>query len=317
MFLKRKPRVKFVDKFTPKEIRRAIQYFQVELLNDNYGQVVVDEKLKSLSDEDFIKALYYILLFRDPDPEGLKANVKFLQSWWVTRGIMIYKFKRSQEYKIKQDIPVEVLDKSIVDWHLPTGHEMTLLNMFKKKHEGVFIDVGAHVGTWSIHLAPYFERVIAFEPHPGAFNALKKNLQKNKIQNVLLEPFALWDDGPITKKMTLYATPSHSTLLETHPLEHKIKGNRLSEIEVPVLPLDLYLKNKSEKISLIKIDVEGGEVNVLKGGINTIKRQKPILVIEIHAEENIATIKKLLSKIYKEFREVKYNKHEYQYLIYM
>src|SRR3989344_3001857 len=70
-----------------------------------------------------------------------------------------------------------------------------------------------------------------------------------------------------------------------------------SKIKIKVLSIDHIIKKSNLHPGLIKIDVEGSEISVIKGAINTLKRFKPIILIEIHKKDEYKYIKKILYKL--------------------
>ncbi len=181
--------------------------------------------------------------------------------------------------------------QQINDWHLMLYHEEDFMNYFING-EGEFIDVGAHVGCWAVKLAPFYDKVHAFEPHPEAFKALEENVKLNELNNVVTYNKAVGSENKEIQ-LTLYEHSSHSTLFEHHPMEEHtgpIKGLHT----IGLVRLDDY---KFDKVGFIKIDTEGYEVEVVKGALETIKKHKPKLCIEIHAPENEQKVIDLLPEI--------------------
>jgi len=284
---------------TLKEIKRAAFLLRIKAPeNERDFLKDIEKPLYNLPDTDFICAMYKILLYRDPDDEGLQAYVNDLKEG-ISRFEILKRMKSSEEYSLKVNY-VPFVDDTIPDWHVAVGgHEQELIDLFKLNVnlDSIFVDVGAHVGTWTLQLYPFFQHVVAFEPNPAAYESLKANLKMNDIKNVTVVKMALWNK-PIGKmKMSIYASPSHSTLLPVHPIPEDT-GERLGEIEVDTTSIDDYLTAHWDngKIGLIKIDTEGAEVQVIKGALRTLKKHKPAIVIEIHRPEDERVIIQLLKK---------------------
>ena len=125
----------------------------------------------------------------------------------------------------------------------------------------VFIDVGAHVGWYSIlvdKLSPEGVRIFSFEPDPLNYELLKENIELNRADKVFPINTAI---GERNGKATLYLYPDKNrgrhSLMPLH--NHRT-------IEVGVLSLDSFIRERSiTKIKLLKVDVEGYELAVLKG----------------------------------------------------
>ena len=124
------------------------------------------------------------------------------------------------------------------------------------------VDIGAHVGYWSMRLVQSFEHVIAFEPVAEHRMCLRFNVQSPKLQ---IEPYAV-------------GLEACTELLEIH-LENSGMCRISTEGEpVSVRSLDSYAL---DAVDLVKIDVEGYEVNVLNGMALTAQRCKPLIFIEV------------------------------------
>lgn len=125
------------------------------------------------------------------------------------------------------------------------------------------VDVGAHCGTWSVHLAPRFDRLVAFEPvaeHRACFEA---NLPY--AANVQLEACALGEaDGMVAMK-TADTSSGDTTVDASRPGD------------VPLRRLDAF---EIADLDFLKLDCEGYELFALKGGEQTIRRCKPAIIVE-------------------------------------
>lgn len=133
------------------------------------------------------------------------------------------------------------------------------------KQKGVALDIGAHVGLWSMILAPQFNRVVAFEPVPEHAECFKMNLEGRR--HVTLHEYALgMVDGDV--RMRSVADNSGNARVDD-------KGDFLVRChELDDVPLG------HGKIDFIKIDVEGFEEAVITGGQGTILANKPVMVVE-------------------------------------
>lgn len=145
----------------------------------------------------------------------------------------------------------------------------------KPKCNNIVIDVGAHIGLYSIYSSSYAERVIAIEPETTNFNHLIINIQSYK--NIYPLKMALGDEN---RKMRLFLHDSwgHSLLFPSSQFE-EVLVRKLDDV---IEKLDL------RKVDLIKINAEGYELKILKGAEKTIRKFKPILAIGIHHYEKEA-----------------------------
>ncbi|MEI7728493.1 MAG: FkbM family methyltransferase [Verrucomicrobiota bacterium] len=147
--------------------------------------------------------------------------------------------------------------------------------------EAVFCDVGANVGCFTLLAAPLVgERglVLGFEPQPDAFRRLQANLGLNHFDNVRLFPLAL---GAKEGEIGLYDGGANWThCASVYPSKWH---EHCSRIPVRMAALDALLEQAQiRRVDLIKIDVEGAELDVLTGATQCLRRCKPKLIIEIN-----------------------------------
>lgn len=143
------------------------------------------------------------------------------------------------------------------------------------------VDVGANIGNHSVFFSKFFNRVHSFEPNPLAFDVLKVNakyaIPKNNIEPY---PIGLSDiDG--YHSFSINRCNMGASKIESD----EIKLSSCQNIRVKVQKADNIQCLQNEKISLVKIDVEGHEVNVLKGARNIIQHNKPAIIFEQGAAE--------------------------------
>jgi|JI9StandDraft_1071089.scaffolds.fasta_scaffold06752_3 FkbM family methyltransferase len=137
------------------------------------------------------------------------------------------------------------------------------------------LDVGAHKGEileLLLRLAPEGKHS-AFEPIPKLYNDLL--IQYGKKADIY--PFALSIEAGKTQFNVVTDDPAYSGIRER---DYKNPNTPIEKINVEMRRLDEVLKNRTYKIHLIKIDVEGGEFDVLRGATEILKIDKPILVFE-------------------------------------
>lgn len=146
------------------------------------------------------------------------------------------------------------------------------------KRRGLALDIGAHVGLWTQHLAPAFERVEAYEPVPVLADLFERNVQ---AANVRLNRLALGEHaGTVTMQVPVETTGNaHVACPGRHPgtrgVAHPERVAEYPGIQCwRVDDLDLH------GVDFIKIDVEGYERHVLVGGEKLIRRDRPVIVVE-------------------------------------
>lgn len=149
--------------------------------------------------------------------------------------------------------------------------------------DSVFIDVGANQGEFTLVAAKRARqgRVVAVEPVPALREDLAVNLRLNGFDHVTVVPVAL-ADRPGT--LTLFA--DHRTVegFRNEGTASLWAGGGRREVvgEVEVDTLDrLVAKLALDRVDLVKIDVEGGELAVLRGGRESLRRFGPVILIEL------------------------------------
>jgi FkbM family methyltransferase len=172
----------------------------------------------------------------------------------------------------------ETKKSAVVRAHLKSGrwesHISKLLDEYTIPNTNA-IDIGAFIGTHTLTLSDSVKNgtVYSFEPQPWAYNAIKCSLNENEIKNVVLKNVGISDK----KDMIKFCSDSTGGSTICHEKKKKISKWKYV-YNIDILSIDsMKLKN----ISIIKIDVEGHELKVLNGAKDTIKRNKPTIIIEV------------------------------------
>ena len=136
----------------------------------------------------------------------------------------------------------------------------------------IILDIGANIGTWSIPLAIKNRKIYSFEPYDSSYYALCGNIFLNNKESLIYPRHCAITDN-INRKTKIQLSESINIggckLIETNNSEQKNKYT--------LETLDSF---QFDKIDLIKIDVEGHELNVLKSGEQTILKYKPVILFE-------------------------------------
>ena len=149
------------------------------------------------------------------------------------------------------------------------------------RDEIVFLDVGANIGFFSIVAAKQYPgmSVHAFEPHQSIYARLQRNIDLNhNPPNLEIFPFALSNFSGSTM---LYTASPEDFNQGVSSLGADMDGvrNDISQ-NVQVRQIDEIYENSIRPVSVIKIDVQGFEPEVLRGGERTIRRFRPVIVLE-------------------------------------
>lgn len=199
--------------------------------------------------------------------------------WELTNGVKFY----------LPNFPYDLISKHIVFCN--NFFEFEILNSLDKyiPENAVILDIGANIGNHSVYWASRgAKRIHSFEPMIHTYNNLVKNININEIDKVVI-PYnvGLGDvksSGEIAKN---YSTNIGGTQIK----ESKVSGRFSIKIE-KLDDIDL----KEEKIDFVKIDVEFFEPKTLVGMIETIKKYKPVIFIEVF-KQNRRFVKKFLANL--------------------
>ena len=133
----------------------------------------------------------------------------------------------------------------------------------------ICIDIGANVGLWSCDLVKHFDQVIAFEPVQEFIDCFEKNVVAT---NYTMHRMALGRTESFINMNIVQGNTGHS----------HINKESFGRGTIPLKTLDSF---NFTNVDMIKIDVEGFEEEILAGAMETIKLNKPILVIEQQKHE--------------------------------
>ena len=214
-------------------------------------------------------------------PDGV-AQIRNARFWLpnfpadVIQRLMFF----SNDYWDRQGL--DIIDKYLVD-------------------DAVIVDVGANLGSHSLFWAieRHAKKIYAFEPLTYIYDCLERNIELNNMEDVIIPyPYGLWDKE----------------------CNAEIIGFDFGNIGATAfLPCDnglYYLKdldsiNIPEKIDLIKIDAKDAEVEILFGAMETIKRDKPVIVLESYNRRY--EVERLLENVNYSLAEVIRENEDYIY----
>jgi FkbM family methyltransferase len=151
------------------------------------------------------------------------------------------------------------------------------------------MDVGANIGAHSKFLSGLVGpggRVYAVEPSPRNLSILAYVKRRLALDNVQIVPCAASDaDGRASLVVPVYASGG-----ENYYRPHLGSKEGLRSVEVETRRIDSLLKDRERRISFIKIDVEGHELPCVRGAVETLKRDRPALLVEVTTDpENPAS----------------------------
>ena len=153
-------------------------------------------------------------------------------------------------------------------------------------------DVGAHLGFHTLGFASFVGsngRVLAFEPNSTNRERLEQNLSRNAdlAERCEVLPYALSDrdgDSSLVISLDIESGASSMSFLDgtTPAVDPGIAGG-WSKVVVPVRTADALVREGTRAPDIIKIDVEGAELLVLRGAEQIIRTARPLLIVEAHS----------------------------------
>jgi len=151
---------------------------------------------------------------------------------------------------------------------------------------GVFIDIGANVGTFTLVGAKLARHgmVHAFEPSEYHFQRLSRNIAMNGFKNVHLNKLGLFDKDT---EASLFLPMKAGKMSNTGAASLFRHGQDVSDTveRVRLIRLDDYVETHGlERIDLIKVDIEGAELNALGGARTSLKKFRPIVLMELDVD---------------------------------
>ncbi|WP_447603648.1 FkbM family methyltransferase [Nitrospira sp. Nam80] len=171
----------------------------------------------------------------------------------------------------------------------------------------VVVDVGANVGLFALGIIDMVPEsfVHCFEPSPVPYHCLERTIRHNALgHRVRLNPVALSEtQGTVDFFVHDQDKSAYDGIRDTGWMGPTLRTS------VTAMSLDGYLDSVGvTRVDALKIDVEGGELLVLKGAVQTLRRHRPIVILEI-AQVNLDAYGLLVDDIYEFFQGLGYSVH--------
>jgi FkbM family methyltransferase len=166
-------------------------------------------------------------------------------------------------------------------------HEEDIVEQFSPKTGDIVIDVGAAFGFYTIMASKRVGqqgKVVAIEPQPNILEMLNRNIKLNELTNIITLNYAVYSER---SKVRLYSNYSI--------IQERAGQSLQSFIEVSADTLDNLLRQVGiDEANWIKVDVEGAELEVLKGAAGILSRSSDIsILVEVHSPDLLRPILEL------------------------
>ncbi len=218
---------------------------------------------------------------------GLGRLCEFIRRWSANYApdapLLIKDFRENAKFRcfLKEHMGGQIFFRGSY-----SGDQLILLEKLLKA-DSVFLDIGANQGEFSIAAARVVVqgRVIAFEPVSEYRERLLENIKINDFRNIKIVPVALGEqDG----ELPIFDAPKlfhDGTKNEGLPTLFMSEFRCYPREVVPVRTLDHVVTGLDiSQITLIKLDIEGAEWIALRGAVDTLKKYRPILILELGRE---------------------------------
>ena len=169
------------------------------------------------------------------------------------------------------------------EFYLHGGYERAQIDLFlsliPRERRGTILDIGANIGTHSLRFSRTFDHVLSFEPNPLVIDRLRRNVALNEASNIAVHHVGL---GDASADLELFAPVGTNqglgTFLTTDQYDLPLERIGVSRIEAG----DAYVGSHAPgRIDAIKCDVQGFEVQVFAGLQEIIRRDRPIVWVEV------------------------------------
>ncbi len=195
------------------------------------------------------------------------------------------------EHYIDDNLKIIMYEDSILSKVIYYGFEkdeIMFVQEYLKKGD-YFLDIGSNIGLFSLYASKIVGesgRVFAFEPALKTYTRLQKNIAINNLNNITANRLGVSD-----KKGTLQLNVSENGHDAWNSFAEIDSSYYSGKESVEVVTIDDYLKEfnvDAKKIKIMKVDVEGWEVQVLKGAADFLKNYSPILMVEFTEQNSLA-----------------------------
>lgn len=269
--------------------RRVISSF-----NEMYEQTDFKEKFLKLIDGLENSDIEQIVLILQRQQQIKNTMDKELDIFTAEEQQQILKIKHelnNQIFKVSDDmycfkhyfLPINHFEASVFCYK----HGIDCIENIEKLKEKDILDVGGFIGDSILVLKPLTNRrIISFEAVEKHYELMKRTVEMNHLNNVILERMALGSENGYVD-------------IQTAGSASAISWNGVVKVDgtetVPMRTLDEYLKDSDIDVGLIKVDIEGAEQSFLKGARQTIEKFKPVLLLSIyHNADDFFNIKPMI-----------------------
>lgn len=245
----------------------------------------------------------------DPDPEAAKVRVEI--DFSESNFLSMVRTKTEPPFYIslhreKEDIPrAELIYSGLYYERKKTNEIAVLLKSSDARMQGLFVDIGANIGWYSLYAAAIGRRVVAFEPNPANILKFRQSIAANGFKNIILKPY-----GAGASDAEIMFVNHKNNYGQGAFVNNDTKINPTKQLMLKVKRVDDEVQNVPSawrrRVAVAKIDVEGFEALVLKGMMSIILKDKPLVYIEL---SNTKPLSDDYYQVFSEFLHAGYRIH--------
>ena len=221
--------------------------------------------------------------------------------WNRSGSSRLYNFSKKAALSLLYRLPPfpTNMSGSSVWIHPRARFSITAKTFFKREHHvrawlteqlkpgHVFFDVGAHhgwVSMWTLPLIGKEGSVVSFEPSPANLSVLEWHLRKNKFSQWTIIPKAVSDVDAEAEEFFLVDTGDSpmNSLTTGIPGTPLMDGRNIRKTSIQTITLDTFYGESRLRPDLVKIDVEGAELLVLRGAAKLLEASRPTIILAVH-----------------------------------
>jgi FkbM family methyltransferase len=267
-------------------ILRVRPEFCIDLF-DNHDVKEIKKFIRNKIYSALLSEIPRSMLFDEEDLKLQKKYEEFRRNIRKIKDYYVLKFS-GREYKL----PINHFEIPVFFHKL--GIEYLPQKAVDKLKGKDFIDGGAYIGDSAIVLQEFNpRRIYAFEPLSENYELLLKTIKLNNLSQIVV---------PIKKALGLRRENKHIVSLNSASFISDIFDQEKGQIS-EVISIDEFVDEKDLEVGLIKLDVEGYELDTILGAEKTIKRFKPVMIVSIyHRGQDFFEMPKIIKKFVPEYR---------------
>jgi FkbM family methyltransferase len=230
-------------------------------MKQNFFSKILQKYLSNKDIRELKNNLFYYLFFR-LIRNFLKGDIK----------IKAYNFFINASVK-KNKMSNKLLKKC----YFAEEEDLEIIEKISRYKKVFLLDCGANYGFYSLFTASLSEanRIIGYEASPITVNSFRDNVRLNNYNNILSKNLA------ISHNSEKYINFNESLNDWESSATHELFLERVVKIKTTAIDSELHNENLNDFSLVIKLDIEGNEFNAIQGGINSIGRYEPLIIIEL------------------------------------